>query len=345
MKTRTLRRPQARTCTWPLAAITLAALAGAADGQAVRAIEPEAEPEVQREPATREDRGPLIAPEQRTTFSILTGLGFDGSANGDGRPGELLTLRVPLALKAAVPLDEKNRLTFGLSQLSSFYDFEDFTGFNRFLNQDPIDYGIESEISVGLIHIIDRKWALSGRLSTGFSGELGADFGDSLIYNAFFGGRYTVNRDLALGLGLAVRTRLEQDPFVIPIPTIDWQANTYWSVNLGAIDPGAGLAVAGIRTSYEVTETFEAGAYAGFRFHQFRLAADNKTQSSGIFEDQALPIAGYLKFELDHNLTLVTAVNFFAYRELDLQNSSGNSQGDIQLLPNVGLAVGLEFRL
>lgn len=327
--------------SWMLTVTAALALAGTVSGQAVREIEPEGEPP--REPIAP-DQGPRIAPEQRTSFIVTTG-GMFNSANGDGRAGELLTFRAPLEIRVSHPVDEKNRLTFSLNQTSSFYDFEEFTGFNRFQVQDPLDYGIEAAASVGLIHQIDQRWFASGVFRAGFSGELGADFGDSMTYSLFGGVRHIVSKDLSVGIGLAVQTRLEQDPIVFPLPTVDWQVTHYWSLHLGTVDAGPGAATVGVRAEYEITDDLDAGLFAGMRFHQFRLARDNRVQSAGILEDITLPIGAYARYRPTPRAELFANVHLMAYRELKLYNTNGVPNEDIELQPTVGLGVGVQFRL
>jgi hypothetical protein len=325
------------------ATLAILGLARLAAGQPVAVIQPE----TGNAPATpaAPEQTPAIAPEIPTTFVFAGGIVFDGTPDAEGAAGDLRTLRLPASLSALVPLDSNNRLTVSLSETSSFYDFDNFTGFTNGPVTDPIDYGLEAEIGVGLIHIVDRNWSLHGGLSIGYAGEIDAELEDSLVYGARVGVRYTVSRDLAFGVTVGGRTRLEEDVFVIPVPTIDWQATDYWSVRIGLLEAGPGAPEAGIRTQYSLTDDLDLGGYVGVNFHQYRLADDNAVLPAGIVEDLSVPVGGYIRYRYSPRTTIVGNVQLNGYREIDLQSPSGNGIQDVELQPALGLGVGVEIVL
>lgn len=331
------------------ATLTILGIAGIAAAQPVAVIQPESNAESTQRPShaspAAPEQTPDIAPEVPTTYVFSGGIVFDGTPDAEGAAGDLRTLRLPASLSALVPLNSSNRLTVSLSQTSSFYDFDNFTGFTNGPVTDPIDYGLEADLSVGLIHIIDRNWSLHGGLSIGYAGEIDAELEDSLVYGARVGVRYTVSRDLAVGVTVGGRTRLEEDVFVIPIPTLDWQATDYWSVRIGLLEAGPGAPEAGIRTQYSLTDDLDLGGYVGVNFHQYRLADDNAVLPAGIVEDLSVPVGGYIRYRSSPRTTIVGNVQLNGYREIDLQNPGGNGIQDVELQPALGLGIGVEIVL
>ncbi|MEM9165743.1 MAG: hypothetical protein AAGB48_01825 [Planctomycetota bacterium] len=343
-----------------LSAVGLAAAASAA-GQAVSPIEPSDSPRRDRQPQAQQQAqpqaqpgdpaqpspadGPRIPRARPITVSVDLGAYYDAVGEGDGAVGEVRTLRLPASATIQIPLNQRNFFSFSVDQTSSFYDFENFTGFSNFAPQDPLDYGLESNVGVSLLHIYDQKWAFFGSISAGFAGELGADFQDGLTYGGNASARYQLNQDVAIGLGVTFRTRIEEDPFVFPAPSLDVQATDYTSFHLGVVDGGPGAPTIGLRVENDAFEDVTLGAFFGVRFHQFRLAEDNDIASAGILEDFILPLGGFARFELSENVDLTATASFIPHRELKLQNSNGVDINDIELHPSASIGVGVEIAI
>ncbi|MEM8758513.1 MAG: hypothetical protein AAGF47_12125, partial [Planctomycetota bacterium] len=168
-------------------------------------------------------------------------------------------------------------------------------------------------------------------------------FQDGLQYGGFAAAQYRLSKDVSLGFGLAVRTRLEEDPFIIPTPSLDIQASDFVRIRVGAVDAGPGSPDVGMKIDYTVTDDLTIGGYAGVRFHQFRLAEDNNVVSAGIVEDLLVPIGASVEYKVNDNTRVVGSAIFTPHRELKLQDSDGDTIEDIELFPTLGVGVGLVF--
>lgn len=329
--------------------VALAGLAFNSLAQPVGRIDPEpgaadarSDAPIAKELARPED-GPAISPEIPTTSSFFTAVIYDGASDTNGSAGELRTLRIPARYRYSTPIDNKNIFAFGLSQVSSIYDFQPFSEFPG--SGDPIDYGLAANISASIIHIIDRQWQVFAGVNVGFNGEIDAEFIESLTGGGQFGFQYAVNQNLDIGASLIVQSRLEEDLIAFPIPTVDWQFADYWNFKFGNVEQLPGSLNGGFAVTHDFTEAINVGGFAGVAFHQFRLADDNSSVSDGIFEDALIPVGTFITYQHSPNFSVVGSVQAIVWREVNLRTESGANVADVELQPTLSAAIGVRFRL
>jgi hypothetical protein len=116
---------------------------------------------------------------------------------------------------------------------------------------------------------IDESWSLlSGGLFR-FSGESGADFGDSLTGGGFGGIQYTWNENLKTGLLIGVMSQIEDDAAILPLPLVTWKFADSWKFRLGVSQLGAmGY---GPELSWMASEKWELGLGASYQRRRYRL--------------------------------------------------------------------------
>jgi hypothetical protein len=78
--------------------------------------------------------------------------------------------------------------------------------------------------------MLNDEWGYFVFGAVGFSASTHTGLGDGLTGGAAAGGRYVWSKDLSLGLGVAVATRLEDDPMVLPVIALNWQINDRWNL-------------------------------------------------------------------------------------------------------------------
>lgn len=78
--------------------------------------------------------------------------------------------------------------------------------------------------------MINDDWGYFAYGAVGFSSSTHTSLSSGLTGTGGGGARYVWSKDLSLGLGVAVSTQMEDDPFVLPIIALDWQISDRWNL-------------------------------------------------------------------------------------------------------------------
>jgi hypothetical protein len=92
--------------------------------------------------------------------------------------------------------------------------------------------------------------------------------------------RYVWSKDLSLGVGLAVSTRLEDDPMLLPVIALNWQIDERW--NLRTLN--------GATISYDVSgdKTFLLDLGAKYQRREYRVGGDSARSNPRFGGDYSL---------------------------------------------------------
>ncbi len=162
---------------------------------------------------------------------------FDADLDNDA---DVSVSRGGADLTIAHPLTERLITTVGLRGEYSRYEFDNLLDLVSDELGDAADnLGFDDDrgldmilvsISPGVIYRLNDRWSAIGGISVAASGESDADFGDSLTFGGYVGARYKVNDRLAVALGVAARSRLEDDALVVPLipECIEGQSEEQW---------------------------------------------------------------------------------------------------------------------
>ncbi|MEM9702408.1 MAG: hypothetical protein AAF907_08195, partial [Planctomycetota bacterium] len=106
----------------------------------------------------------------------------------------------------------------------------------------------------------------------------------------FAGARYQFSDDLAVTLGAAVLSQIEDDVLPIPLLGIEWQIND--QLRLDALGTEATL-------SYDIFSDADYGtlsttATVAYDFRSYRLSGDNSVAPDGVLDDDAVRLQGRL---------------------------------------------------
>ncbi|MEM9662601.1 MAG: DUF6268 family outer membrane beta-barrel protein [Planctomycetota bacterium] len=294
-------------------------------------------------PGAGPEAGPRIAPQIPTTASLFAGVIYDGSSDANGSAAEISSVRFPVRFQYATPLNNQNILGVSLNQVSSFYDFQESAAFPG--SGDPLDYALAANVGLSLIHLYDRQWRFIAAANIGFSGEIDADFQDSIVGGGILGARYQVNPDLSIGANLIVQTRIQNDTVIFPVPTVDWQISDYWNLQLGTLNQLPGTVTGGLAVTHDLTDTIDIGGFVGGAFGEYRLADDNSSVSSGILEDTAIPLGTFLTYDYSPNVSIRGSVHAVVWREITLRSTGGGSVGEVEYQPTLAASLGVQIKL
>lgn len=263
------------------------------------------------------------------SYTILGGLTHQFNTDIDGG-GEFSLTRLGAGALIHYPLDNSE---FTIDHNIVYeYDWYDFSGGEPWDNSHLLSY------SLNINYALDEHWMFYGGPILGYSGESGADFGDSLIWGLSGGAMYQFNRELMLGLGLIVVDQIEDDTDVIPIILVDWAASDTVHVRNARPQPGL-RGGAGIEVAYVFTANWEVAAGGTYDNRRFRLSNDN------VGENSSLPVYVRMTWSPNSVWTVSGIVGLVFDGELKLDNSSGNriARNDYDTAPFVGVGASYHF--
>ncbi len=304
---------------------------------------PEATAAVPAEPQPPPD--PAAATGLGVSFTATAVHNFDADIDGaDSVRSSAARLRV------GVRRPVSKRLSLGLSASAGLrhYDFRGDSGLTAG-GAAPWDTAQTWGLGANALYRADEQLLLFAGLNGSSRGEPGAEFDQTLTGGISLGFAWTFSKELTLGLGMIAQTRLEDDLFVLPFPTVRWtlpgDPQGRWRVQMGAVEGGP-PAVAGAALFYTPSPAFSAfgGIGAAGIGGDFRLDDDGPAPG-GVAREQSFPLI----LGVDWRPATTVQVSAFAgvslVGEIELLDSEGRTLGkrDVDPAPTAGLAVTWRF--
>jgi len=156
-------------------------------------------------------------------------------------------------------------------------------------------------------------WFVGGGVFVG--SENGADFGDSVDWMFTGGYKHKVTDKLELGLGVAVRTRLDDSVLIVPVPQITYRIDEYWSIT------GQGI---GAKINYKASDSLDYGISGQYESTTFRLDDTHSAAPEGMVTHQRFPIAFYAKYQPNDTIEISGRVGGLLAGELEILDTNGN---------------------
>ncbi len=270
--------------------------------------------------------------EPPVRFRLDGGATFDGTADLDDSPGDVSVARVRSAFEADFRVDARSRFALQFSSEFSFYDFDGATGLVPGTDS-PLDDTYDYRIGARYSRSLEDGWGMFVGGDVRFSGEHGADAGDSVTGGGFGGVTYDVSDRLTLGIGLSVRTRLEDDARFIPIPVVDFRITDEW--RLSTDGPGLKLA-------YTPDPAFTVYAAGRWESREFRLDEDGPLPG-GVARDERVPIVLGATWRPNDTITVDGFVGAVVWNEYEFINSAGTTIAETET--DAHLTAGVQLTL
>ncbi len=312
--------------TTRILAASLAASAAASHAQA-QSNQPERDP-----PGTGQPPAEITNPPRGVTFSSTLQGWYGFETDLDAGPGDLSIARARLDLSATFAVAERSRFTAGIEAEESWYDFSNATGLEP-TTGDPFDNATNVDFFARYVAPLNDTTSYFALGTIGFAAESGADLGDSLIYGGALGFVTKQSPTFSWGLGVLVRTRLEDDALIVPLPQITWNISDRWTLASRR---------AGLRLEYAANESLTYGIGAQFDSRTFRLD-DSGPIPEGVATDQRVPVAFFAEYNPDANVTLGAQIGASLFNNIELFDAAGNELIDDDADP--GVFVGINARI
>jgi hypothetical protein len=156
----------------------------------------------------------------------------------------------------------------------------------------------------------------------GAARERGADLGKSLEGGAYAGVRFALSEHLQIGGGAGVFTRLEDNPLVIPVFSLEWELADGWTLSSGA-RPGLTL-------SYAPTDAWTLSLGGAYQFRDFRLDKDG-AQPDGVAQESGWDVALGVEYHPNRQVEVGAGLGWTIARNLTLLDSGGNEIADVDV--------------
>ena len=229
----------------------------------------------------------------------------------------------------------RNSIGLSIGGGRSNYSFYDGTGFG---GGEPWTSAEDFRISAPARFKVSERATAIIVPSVRFNKEKGADSGDSTTYGLYAAVAWRLSKDLTIGPGIGVFSRLEDSANVFPILAIDWNITDRWNLSTGR---GLGASQGpGLNLSYKINQYWSLGLAGRYEDAEFRLNDDGPSPG-GIGRDQAFPLvfSGILEPNEDLRFSLFAGLELGG--KLKLQDTFGKTIEETKYDP--ALLIGATF--
>lgn len=268
--------------------------------------------------------GPIFSANLQGWYGFETDL--------DDAAGDLSVARVRLDLSATFATTERSRLTVGIEAEESWYDFSNATTLEP-TTGDPFDNSTSLDFFARYVAPLNDNTNYFALGTIGFAAESGADIGDSLIYGGALGFVTKQSPTFSWGLGVLVRSQLEDDILVVPLPQITWNISDRWTLASRR---------AGLRLEYAHNESLTYGIGAQFDARTFRLD-DSGPIPEGVATDRRVPVAFFVEYQPEPDISIGAQIGASLFNNIELFDAAGNELIDEDIEP--GVFIGINGRI
>lgn len=282
------------------------------------------------QPVNQREQEPSARPASRELTIKLRGEGELGlKTDFKSGEGDVQVSRVRADLGIGIPVGERSTIDISFDNEWSFYDFSKPNAFN---GQEPWDDVWERGLRVMFsTQETDRlAWYVGADVTA--SGEYGADFGDSLTFGGIGGVRYAFSDSFTAGIGIFVRSRLEDDALFIPGIAFLWNISPEWSLS-----SQNGRA---IRLAYKASEELSLFLEGGYESREFRLD-DEGIAPDGIGKDRRVPVALGAQYRFTPAISLTGKAGAHVWQRYRLDDEEGTKIAEFEADPSAFFALEL----
>jgi hypothetical protein len=272
-----------------------------------------------------------VQPGIHGALTIGAGTDLENTLKDGG--GYIKAIRESVLASIDVPIAKKTGLSASFEREFSHYDLD--------LIPPSVSEMGSMHLSInrfGLIarHQLGERWSLFAIGDLTFSTENNASWSDGMTCGGLVGARQQVNKSFAWQVGVIARTRLEDQPLILPIPGIDWKINDRLTLRTAQ----------GVTFSYDLTGKkhwmFDAGVSIENRIYRM----DGRSQlPDGIFIDRFIPLVTALSYQFWRGTFIKVAASTPLYRRYKFCESDGTTVEtlDSNFFPSFNFSAGAAF--
>jgi hypothetical protein len=276
----------------------------------------------------------------KTTFTLSTDDSFRFESDLDGTDASVSVAQYKVSLELFRMAGAAD--FFRLSAAGEALEY-DFTDLKTVIPGAPEEFAEEIDayrIDPSYVHAFDAAWSgvLYGTIAWAFEEE--GNMADSAAGALGTGAFYRSGPDLTAGLTLHVQLRIDDHPWIYPLPYLEWK------ISPDALLKTEQKAGYGLTFDYTLDEaktlTFEARAR--YQARRIRLRRDNVIPQ-GILDDQRGMMDVGIRWQPLANLRVTLYAGMDFWQEFTFEDRTGNTLVELESESPafVGLAAGWEF--
>ncbi|MCH2135300.1 MAG: DUF6268 family outer membrane beta-barrel protein [Phycisphaerales bacterium] len=197
-------------------------------------------------------------------------------------------------VKGRMPFSDDLELLVGVRYQYDRFGFRDATAAgNPF---DPFDSVNTVQLDGALQYKATQRWMIFGGGQAIFSAAKGAAFSDAITGGGVIGAVYSFDKDLSVGGGVGVRSRILDNVLIYPVIVVNWNITDKLTFTT-RLTSGWGNRTGG-QLVYQLSEGVRIGVAGIFDYQRFRLSDDNTVAPGGAGTTEALPIAAFITFDV-----------------------------------------------
>jgi Domain of unknown function (DUF6268) len=282
-------------------------------------------------------RVPLTASEGFPRWSVNGSAYYQFQSDLD-RGGNFSVKRFSINGRWSHQVNSSLSLGAGLRYAYDGYSFSDKPGFS---GRPPWGDIHMPDLSLAAFFRTESDWRFLAAATGGYSGESGADTGDSIIYGGILSASKKIVPDLTLGLGAGIYRRFEETTF-FPLIFIKWKISDQWTLG-NALQAGP-TGPAGLELVYRPGEDWGFGLGGAYRSVRFRLDR-NGAVPSGIGSEKSIPVWLRASRRLTKEINLDLYGGLLLGGELRTEDSSGRELSSDNYRATPFLALNFSWRI
>jgi hypothetical protein len=282
-------------------------------------------------------RGSFAGQEEFSRFAV-SGSGFYQFPAGLDSGGNFSVMRYFIHGRWSHRVTSNLSLGVGVRYAFDDYSFSTNPGFSGGVPWGDIHM---PDLSLAVFYRTDSDWRFLAAATAGFSGESGADTGDSFIYGGILSASKKIDPTLTLGLGAGIYRRFEQTS-VFPIIFINWKLSEQWSVG-NALQAGP-TGPAGLELVYRPWKDWGFGLGGAYRSVRFRLDRSGIVPG-GIGSEKSIPVWLRASKSLGRRITLDFYGGLLLGGELRLEDRSGHELAADKYQNTPFMAMNISWKL
>ncbi|MGH7131880.1 MAG: DUF6268 family outer membrane beta-barrel protein [Phycisphaerales bacterium] len=200
----------------------------------------------------------------------------------------------------------------------------------------PKPYGSFAEVTIApsLRCTPDEHWSFTVGALIDFSGEFGADVGQSFAGGGFLAAGYKFSDQFNLTLGVVGISRIEDSFYAYPYVGIDWKINEKVSFKVYGNQNGPEA-----RITAKVAEAWSVFLYGAYQARSYRLS-DTSPVPDGVFREREVPVVFGATYQCCEKFEINGGVGVVAWRRYRQDNSAGLTISQLETEPGPMLFLG-----
>lgn len=277
---------------------------------------------------------PRALPESRSSFELELDAKHRTAADLEGTNGELTFQRAGWTGAFRESLDDDRQLELRVRTEATFYDFGGMPSLPGG-SSDPFNDLYSTGVGISYLsrHSERVSWFVGSEIE--LSGEDDASVGDALALGALGGVRVDVDDSFDVSMGIAARSRFEDDAWVIPFLGFTWEPRE-----------GTRLTVEGpeVSLTQDLGDRFQLEFVGRYGFRQYRLN-EKGPLNGGAFQDEEIDLEATLAFRPNDTARLHLTGGATIWQELSFYDGSGVKLGEVEtgVAPYIGFGLKLSF--